>query len=141
MAPPAIVAGQLGALEQIDRVTSLPQAIQAGSFTVDGTSAAGWKMAEPGGAFSATDVPVPGAPARRLIFAACDSQLCVVHYERGGIAHLYELLALSLQSGRWRAVWNARGPARISDLAALRAMLRDQAPAKGWSQQWVKGDF
>ncbi len=68
MAPPA-VTDRLAVVKPIDRFASLPEAIRAGHFTVDGVSAAGWRMAERGGSFSATDVPVAGA-------------LCLVHYER-----------------------------------------------------------
>ncbi len=138
---PQSVVAQLAYLEPVDRFTSLPAAIRAGEFTVDGVAAAGWRMAEPGGAFSATDVPVPNAPGRRLLFAACDATLCLIHYERGGIAHFYEILALSLQHGRWQAVWNAVGPKPIASLAELRASLARQTLGPGWKQQWVKGDF
>ena len=56
---PQTVIAALSRLEPVDRFASLPAAIRAGDFAVDGVSAAGWRMAEPGGAFSATDVPVP----------------------------------------------------------------------------------
>ena len=98
-------------------------------------------MAEPGGAFSATDVPVPGAPGRRLIFAACDADLCLIHYERGGIAHFYEILALSLTPNGWRAIWNVVGSKPIASLDALRASLQRQTLDASWKRQWVKGDF
>jgi len=141
MTPPAVVIAQLAHVTEIRRFASLPAPIRTGKFTVDGVSAAGWQIAEPGGAFSATDVPVPGAPGRRLIFAACDPQLCLLHYERGGIAHFYEILALSLTSSGWKALWNARGSKPLKDLDALQSLLRGDMPSDGWSQQWVKGDF
>jgi hypothetical protein len=136
-----MVMEQLVHLTVIQRFALLPAPIRAGKFTVDGVSAAGWQMAEPGGAFSATDVPVAGAPGRRLIFSACNPQLCLIHYERGGIAHFYEILALSLASNRWTAIWNARGSKPLKDLDALRSLLQRRTPSEGWSQQWVKGDF
>jgi len=141
MTPPAVVIAQLAHVTEIRRFASLPAPIRTGKFTVDGVSAAGCQIAEPGGAFSATDVPVPGAPGRRLIFAACDPQLCLLHYERGGIAHFYEILALSLTSSGWKALWNARGSKPLKDLDALQSLLRGDMPSDGWSQQWVKGDF
>ena len=94
-------------------------------------------MAEPGAAFSATDVPVPNAPGRRLIFAACNANMCVVHYERGGVAHFYEILALSSTPKGWKAIWNAVGSKPIANLEAL----RQQTLGTTWKQQWVKGDF
>ncbi|HLX26466.1 MAG TPA: hypothetical protein VKR05_05690 [Candidatus Cybelea sp.] len=138
---PAAVTEQLAALKQINRFASLPAAIQTGQFTVDGVSAKGWQMAEPGGKFSATDVPVPGAPGRRLIFAACDARLCLIHYERGGIAHFYEILALASTPQGWRAVWNVRGSKPIASFDALRIELRNGALPATWSAQAVKGDF
>lgn len=141
VAAPAAITQQLPTLKQIDRFASLPAAIQSGRFTVDGVSAKGWQMAEPGGKFSATDVPVPGAPGRRLIFAACDAQLCVIHYERGGIAHFYEILALALKAQSWTAIWNVRGSKPIASFDALRADLKTGALPATWSAQWVKGDF
>jgi hypothetical protein len=136
-----MVTEQFVDLTVIQRFALLPAPIRAGKFAVDGVSAAGWQMAEPGRAFSATDVPVYGAPGRRLIFAACNPQLCLIHYERGGIAHFYEILALSLTSNGWKAIWNARGSKPLKDLGALRSLLQRRTPSEGWSQQWVKGDF
>lgn len=138
---PSAVTQQLSTLKQIDRFAALPAAIQAGQFTVDGVSAKGWQMAEPGGKFSATDVPVPGAPGRRLIFAACNAQLCLIHYERGGIAHFYEILALESTAQGWKAVWNVRGSKPIASFDALRVELRNGALPATWSAQSVKGDF
>ena len=140
LAPPLVVMQHLATAKPIDKMENLPAPIRAGAFSVDGTSAAGWKISDPGGPFSPTDVPVPGAPGRRLIFAACDPQLCLLHYERGGIAHFYEILALSRAGNAWDVVWNARGPKPLVNLDALRALLH--APnSGGWNQQAVKGDF
>jgi hypothetical protein len=141
LAPPATLMEQFPQLKQIDRMACLPQAIQAGQFTVDGTSAARWQIAEPHGKFSATDVPVPGAPGRRLIFAACDAALCLIHYERGGIAHFYEILALLKTTKGWTAIWNARGPTAFANLQAISDFLHHPSSARGWNDQWVKGDF
>lgn len=141
VAPPHAVTVQLPKLEAIGRFSDLPVAVREGRFTVDGVSAAGWKMAEPGAPFSSTDVPVAGAPGRRLIFAACDAQLCVIHYERGGIAHFYELLALVSSAKGWTAVWNVRGNKPIPNLTDLRAMLQHGSLDTSWSLPGVKGDF
>jgi hypothetical protein len=141
LAIPPPVTAEISSLKPVDRFGSLPAAIRAGRFTVDGSSAIGWQMAEPGAAFSATDVPVRNAPGRRLIFAACDSRLCLVHYERGGVAHFYEILALSLTGHDWKAIWNVVGSKPFANFAALRVSLQRQTLGPGWKQQWVKGDF
>ena len=139
--PPATVKNELPQLKQIDRFALLPAAIQKGDFSVDGASARGWQMAEPGARFSATDVPVPGAPGRRLIFAACDSTFCLIHYERGGIAHFYEILALSNRSREWQVVWNVRGRKPLASLNALRARLRSGTLGPNWDLPAVRRDF
>jgi hypothetical protein len=139
--PPAAVTGRLSNLTPVERFTALPQAIQAGDFTVDGVSASRWEMAEPGGAFSATDVPVPGAPSRRLVFAACDAALCVIHYERGGIAHFYEILALALTSRGWTASWNVWGKKPIANFDAFARSVKNGTFGAAWTTQSVKGDF
>ena len=139
--PPASVDSQLESLKPIAHFSALPSAIVAGDFTVDGVSAKGWKMAEPGGAFSATDVPVPNAPGRRMIFAACDTDLCLIHYERGGIAHSYEILALTRKPNGWVVIWNARGTKAITTFDAFAASVRNGTFAASWKPQWVKGDF
>ncbi|MGA8574599.1 MAG: hypothetical protein WB609_02785 [Candidatus Cybelea sp.] len=141
LTPPSAVTGQLSSLKPVGRFSALPPAIVAGRFTVDGVSAKGWEMAEPGGAFSATDVPVPGAPGRRLIFAACNAALCLLHYERGGIAHFYEILALSLGSNGWTAIWNVRGPKPIATFDVFAASVKNGTYGANWSWQSVKGDF
>ena len=138
---PTAVIGKVPNLKQIDRFALLPAAIQKGDFSVDGASARGWQMAEPGARFSATDIPVPGAPGRRLIFAACDSTFCLIHYERGGIAHFYEILALSNRSRGWQVVWNVRGRKPIASLNALRAQLRSGTLGPNWDLPPVRRDF
>lgn len=141
LAPPPAIVQQLSELRQIDRFAALPAPIRTGSFSVDGVSATGWKMAEPGGAFSATDVPVPGAPSRRLIFAACDPKLCLVHYERGGVAHVYIILGVAPTTEGWKSVWEATSPKPLANLGAMRVLLQHPSSNNGWTQQWVKGDF
>lgn len=80
-------------------------------------------MADPDQPFQAGDAIMPGRtlPGRRLVFAACDDALCVVHYERGGVAHLYFVVALGLEKGKEPAFrWGARVDSKLEDLAALR---------------------
>jgi hypothetical protein len=49
-------------------------------------------IAEPGAAFRATDVILePNLPTRRLVLAACSIDHCLVYYERGGIAHTWQV--------------------------------------------------
>ena len=141
ISPPPLLMQHPQTVTPVLHVHDLPAGIRDGDFSVDGTSAKGWAMAEPGGAFSATDVPVPGAPGRRLIFGACDRDVCLIHYERGGVAHFYEILALARSGNVWSVLWNARGAKAFANLDALRAFLQKPTSEGHWDQQWVKGDF
>jgi hypothetical protein len=49
-------------------------------------------IAEPGAAFQATDVKgSSNLPIRRLVAAGCSIDHCLVYYERGGIAHTWQV--------------------------------------------------
>jgi hypothetical protein len=51
------------------------------------------EMADPGQPFQATDVMVtPRLPARRLVTAGCSADHCLVYYERGGFAHVHQIV-------------------------------------------------
>lgn len=81
------------------------------------------EMADPDQPFQAGDAIMPGRalPGRRLVFAAVDDSLAVVHYERGGIAHLYYVVAFGLEKGKEPVFhWGARADSRLADLPALR---------------------
>ncbi|HEY5990947.1 MAG TPA: hypothetical protein VIU10_00060 [Candidatus Udaeobacter sp.] len=84
------------------------------------------KLAEPGQKWNATDAIIdPTLPGRRLIWAAVGGEYCVVHYERGGIAHTFHILVAKLAKNDtnpkmvWRAV---DGP--FKDYAAFVDALR-----------------
>ena len=139
--PPALVA-QVSDLKQIDRVSDLPAPIAAGEFSVDGVTAKGWRMSDPGGPFNATDEIVdPNAPGRRLLFAACDPTVCAIVYEIGGVAHTYRILAFQLNGSTWHTIWNAMGPKPLANLPALRTLVEHPTTKGGWTNVWVKGDF
>lgn len=69
------------------------------------------KLADPGKKWEVTDVIADASlPHKRLIWAATDGSIYVVHYERGGYAHSYHILVAILQKGEnkpsfvWRGV-------------------------------------
>ncbi len=71
-----------------------------------------FRLAEPGQRFQVTDVIGPGdenLPRRRLIWAAEIPGYYVVHYESGGIAHLYHVLLVAFDPSREmaRVTWAA----------------------------------
>jgi hypothetical protein len=84
------------------------------------------KMAEPGQKWNATDaISDPSLPGKRLIWAAVGGDYYVVHYERGGIAHTFHVLAAKLPKGeaKPKVVWSAMG-GPFKDYAAFVDVLR-----------------
>jgi hypothetical protein len=85
-------------------------------------------MAEPDAEFQVTDVVMKqGLPFRRLIIAACSADRCLVHYERGGIAHVYNVALFALTSGAATFEWGGLIRGRVSDLSALREQVLNGA--------------
>jgi hypothetical protein len=105
--------------QTIDKTANLPRGVLQ-LCTESGA------MAEPGQNWQVTDVISPGPPlaGSRLIWAARSERYCVVHYERGGIAHLFCVLVAKLprNGGPPNLVWRGEGrPLKDYDgfLAAL----------------------
>jgi hypothetical protein len=59
-------------------------------------------LAEPGADWQATDVVMQGShlPTKRLIWAVAGPDSCVVHFESGGIAHMFHIRVISLKNGK-----------------------------------------
>ena len=95
-AAPVALSGALRAHVKDERfgiVTSirgLPLGVRDGLQTLFGSQAL--DIAEPGAEFQVTDVIVdPKLPIRRLVAAGCSTDHCLVYYERGGIAHTWQV--------------------------------------------------
>jgi hypothetical protein len=131
LTPPANVMAAFATLHEIDTLDGLPADIRTGNFTLpSGKPLGGWMLAAPGGAWNATDNVVdPSLPGRRLHFAGCNASMCVLHYERGGIAHIHLVVTLVQKNGAWRATWMAYGQPAMKDLAALHALLENRSSA------------
>ncbi|EDY16811.1 hypothetical protein CfE428DRAFT_5620 [Chthoniobacter flavus Ellin428] len=89
------------------------------------SSGGGFELADAGQPFQATDViigkPLPG---KRLIWAARLPGYMVVHYESGGIAHLYHVMVVALDSSKKKVhvVW-AAGARPMKSYAEFRETL------------------
>jgi hypothetical protein len=131
LTPPGNVIAAFSTLREIDTLQGLPADIRAGTFTLpSGKPLGGWVLAAPGGAWNATDVVTdPLLPGRRLHFAGCNASICVLHYERGGIAHIHEVVTLVRRNGAWTATWMAYGQPAMKDLAAVHALLENRTSA------------
>jgi hypothetical protein len=83
-----------------------------------------FEMAEPDAEFQVTDVVLKrGLPFRRLIIAACSADHCLVHYEKGGIAHVYNVAWFALRNETAAFEWGGLLRHRESDLAVLREQI------------------
>jgi hypothetical protein len=79
--------------ERLDLVTSvrgLPLGVRDALQGLFGSQTLA--IADAGAEYQATDVVVnPKLPIRRLVAAGCSTDHCLVHYERGGLAHTYHV--------------------------------------------------
>ena len=123
--------------ERFDIVTSirgLPLGVREGLQTLFGGQSL--DIAEPGAEFQATDVMVnPKLPKRRLVAAGCSSDHCLVYYERGGIAHVWEVALFHWTPAATRFEWGATAPGGLATIDDVRkAILSDEikSPARFW---------
>ena len=124
--------------ERLDVVTSvrgLPlgvrDALQVlfGSQTLD--------IAEPGAEYQRTDVIVnPNLPIRRLVAAGCSTgYYCLVYYERGGIAHTWQVALFQWSPDATRFEGGGTAPANLKTIDDVRNAVMSGAiktPNKVW---------
>jgi hypothetical protein len=137
---PATLSGALRAHIRDERfgiVTSirgLPLGVRDGLQTLFGSPAL--NIAEPGAAFQVTDEIVdPTLPIRRLIAAGCSNDHCLVYYERGGIAHTWQVALFYWTPATTRFEWGGsapRGLASVDDVrnAVLSGVIK--GPTRFW---------
>lgn len=94
-------------------------------------------IAEPGAEFQATDVVTkPNLPSRRLIAAGCaKDQHCLVYYERGGIAHTWQVALFHWTPALTRFEWGAPAPGGLATIEDVRQAILSGAikgPIKIW---------
>jgi hypothetical protein len=82
------------------------------------------EMADPGQPFQATDVMVtPRLPARRLVAAGCSADHCLVYYERGGFAHVHQIVLFSTTVATAHLVHGGVAAGGLTDLEQIRDAL------------------
>ena len=109
-------------LAPIAHVGDLPPAVQKALTAFFGSERL--DMAEPGADFQSTDVIMtPNLPVRRLIAAGCARDLCLVHYERGGVAHSYQVVLLSLSKEKAQPQWGGLTSGPVPSLAELKSLV------------------
>ena len=94
------------------------------------------EMADPGQPFQATDVMVmPRLPARRLTTAGCSSDHCLVYYERGGFAHIHQIVLVSTADAAARLVHGGVAAGGLADLDQVKDALAS-GKVMGGSKYW-----
>jgi hypothetical protein len=79
-------------------------------------------IANPGERFNPSDV-MNSYPSRRLIFAGCTKERCLVHYEKGGFGHQYLAILFKLDDKQNAGfLWAASYLDPAHDLQQLRVL-------------------
>src|SRR5687767_2998773 len=78
-------------------------------------------IAEPGAQFQVTDVVGPVMlPIRRMVAAGCSSDHCLVYYERGGIAHTWQVALFHWTPAATRFEWGGSAPGGLTTIDDVR---------------------
>lgn len=138
--PPAMLSVALRAHVQNERfgiVTSirgLPLGVRDGLQTLFGSSAL--NIAEPGAPFQVTDeVVTPALPVRRLVAAGCSIDHCLVYYERGGVAHTWQVALFHWTPALTRFEWGGVAPRGLASIDEVRSAVLSGAikgPVRFW---------
>ena len=93
-------------------------------------------IAEPGTQFQATNVTAnPKLPIRRLVAAACSPDHCLVYYERGGIAHTWQVALFHWTPAVTRFEWGGIAPGGLATHDDVRKAVLSGA-IKGPNKVW-----
>jgi hypothetical protein len=125
--------------ERFDVVTSirgLPLGVRDGLQTLFGSPALAFDIAEPGAAFQVTDVIVtPRLPSRRLAAAGCSTDHCLVYYERGGVAHTWQVALFHWTPAATRFEGGGIAPGGLATVDEVRTAVLSGA-VKGSPKFW-----
>ena len=139
-AAPVVMPGALQAhvkderFEIVTSIRGLPLGVRDGLQTLFGSQTL--DIAEPGAAFQVTDVV--GArklPIRRLITAGCSTDHCLVYYERGGIAHPWQVALFHWTPAATRFESGGVAPRGLASIDDVRNALLSGA-IKGPNKYW-----
>jgi hypothetical protein len=111
-----------GKAEMIRSMKDLPAAIVQACASA--SSSHDFHLANPDEKFQATDVITEQRlPGKRLIWAAHIPGYYLVHYESGGIAHMFHLLLVAESPSGARVVWSAGSYGPVEDYDAFLSAL------------------
>jgi hypothetical protein len=139
-AVPVVLSGALQAHVKNERfgiVTSirgLPLGVRDALQTLFGSHAL--DIAEPGAEFQVNDVIVkPDLPIRRLVLAGCSTDHCLVYYERGGIAHTWQVALFHWTPAATRFEGGGLAPRGLASIDDVRNAILSGA-IKGPNKYW-----
>jgi hypothetical protein len=123
--------------ERLDIATSirgLPLGVREALQTLFGTP--DLDIAEPGAPFQATDVVRdPKLPVRRLVAAGCSTDHCLVYYERGGIAHTWQVALFHWTPAATQLEWGGSAGGGLASFEDVRNAVLSGA-IKGPNTVW-----
>ena len=103
----------------VTSIRGLPLGVRGALQTLFGSGSL--DIAEPGTEFQATDVVTdPKLPIRRLVAAGCSNDHCLIYYERGGIAHTWQVVLFHWTPNETRFEWGGAAPAGLTAIADVR---------------------
>jgi len=137
---PAVMPGALRAhvkdepFQIVTSVRGLPLGVREELQTLFGTNTL--DIAEPGARFQVTDAIVdPKLPMRRLVAAGCSADHCLVYYERGGIAHTWQVALFHWTPAATRFEWGGTAPRGLASIDDVRNAVLSGA-IKGPTRSW-----
>jgi hypothetical protein len=99
----------------VTSIRGLPLGVRDGLQTLFGSQAL--DIAEPEAEFQVTDVVGnPKLPIRRLVAAGCSTDHCLVYYERGGIAHTWQVALFHWTPAATRFEWGGTAPGGLATI-------------------------
>ena len=122
---------------RFDVVTSirgLPLGVREALQTLFGSGTL--DIAEPEAEFQVTDVRSnPTLPIRRLVAAGCSTDHCLVYYERGGIAHTWQVALFHWTPAATRFEGGGVAPGGLKTIDDVRSAVLSGA-IKGPTSSW-----
>ena len=122
--------------DQFQIVTSirgLPLGVRDALQTLFGSSTL--DIAEPGAEFRLTESIGNDLPNRRLVAAGCSLDHCLVYYERGGVAHTWQVALFHWTPAATRFEWGGTAPSGLATVEDIRKAVLSGAiksPNKLW---------
>jgi len=120
--------------EIVTSIRGLPLGVRDALQALFGSQAL--DIAEPGAEFQVTDdVGTPKLPIRRLVAAGCSTDHCLVYYERGGIAHTWQVALFHWAPEATRFEWGGTAPGGLATIEDVRKAVLSGAirsPNKVW---------